>query len=92
MLIDNHTEAVNKGKLKCHLPLEHIFGFCKTSKKITKNLGFHLTLKTNDLQNFILTTVATDINVTSNSLYIVVPVLIPNTHTQVLCNESSKNN
>ena len=39
-LINNHDVAVNKGKNKGHLPFEHIFGFCKTFKKITKQLGF----------------------------------------------------
>ena len=39
----NHTELANKGKINGHLPLEHLFGFCRTFKKITKNLGFHLT-------------------------------------------------
>ena len=29
MLIKDHTDA-NKGKIKGKLPLEHIFGFCKT--------------------------------------------------------------
>ena len=48
MLIDNHTDA-NKSKIKRYLYLEDIFGFCKTFKKVTKNLGFHLTFKTNDL-------------------------------------------
>ena len=48
MLINNHIDA-NKGKIKRFLCLEDIFGFCKTSKKVTKNLGFHLTFKTNDL-------------------------------------------
>ena len=67
MLIDIHTEAANKGKSKGQLPLKHIFGFCKIFKKITKNLGLHLTLKTNDLQNINFTTIATDINVTINS-------------------------
>ena len=52
MLINNHTDA-NKGKLKGYLILEDIFGFCKTSKKVTKSLGFHLTFKTNDLHIFI---------------------------------------
>ena len=35
MLIDNHNnvgQEVNKGKIKGQLPLEHIFGFCKTFK------------------------------------------------------------
>ena len=49
MLINNHTDA-KKGKIKGYLYLEDIFGFCKTFKKVTKTLGFHLTFKTNDLQ------------------------------------------
>ena len=52
MLINNHTDA-NKGKIKGCLYLEDIFGFCKTFKKVTKNLGFHLMLKTADLQDII---------------------------------------
>ena len=91
MLIDIHTEAANKGKNKGHLPLKHILGFCKTFKKITKNLGFHLTLK-KDLQNIIFRTIATDINVTINSLYLFVPVIILNTDTQIMFNECIKNN
>ena len=47
MLIDNHIDA-NKGKIKVYLYLEDMFGFCKSFKKVTKNLGFHLMLKTND--------------------------------------------
>ena len=91
MLTNNHTEA-NRGKIKGHLPLEHIFGFCKTFKKITKNLGFHLTFRTNDLQDIIFTSLGNDINVTINSLYLFVPILIPNTETQVMFIESIKNN
>ena len=30
LLVNNHDVAGNKGKIKCHLPLEHILGFCKT--------------------------------------------------------------
>ena len=51
ILINNHTIQANKGKIIRQLPLEHIFGFCKTFKKITKNLGFHLIFKTADLQD-----------------------------------------
>ena len=93
MLINNHIEA-NRGKIKGQLHLEDIFGFCKTFKKITKILGFHITLKTNDLQNIIYTTIpeATQINVTINSLYQFVPKLTPNSETQVMFNESIKNN
>ena len=81
MLFGNHTVEVNRGKLKSQLPLEQIFGFCETFEKISKNLGFHLTLKTNDLKNNNFTTIATDINVTINSLYLFVPILSPNTET-----------
>ena len=69
MLIDYHTDA-NKGKIKGCLYLEDIFGFCKTFKKVTKKLGFHLTFKTNDLQNIIYSSMADDINVTTNNLHI----------------------
>ena len=30
MLIDSHTNENNKGKIRANLPLEYIFGFCKT--------------------------------------------------------------
>ena len=92
ILINNHDVDANKGNIKGHLALEHIFGFCKTFKKITKNLGFHLKFKMNDLQDIIFTTIADDINVTINSLYLYVPKLIPSTTTQVMFNESIMNN
>ena len=91
MLINNHTD-VNKGKIKGYLYLEDIFGFCKTFKKVTKNLGFHLTFKTNDLQNIIYSSMADDINVTINNLYLYVPNLIPSVETQVMFNEATQNN
>ena len=99
MLINNHNivgQEVNRGKIKGHLPLEHIFGFCKTFKKITKNLGFHITFKTANLQDIIYTTfadnAANQINVTINNLYLFVPFLIPSTETQLMFNESIQNN
>ena len=91
MLINNHTDA-NKGRIKGYLYLEDIFGFCKTFKKVTKNLRFHLTFKTNDLQNIIYSSMADDINVTINNLYLYVPNLIPNVETQVMFNEATQNN
>ena len=91
MLINNHTDA-NKGKIKGYLYLEDIFGFCKTFKKVTKNLGFHLTFKTNDLQNIIYSSMADDINVTINNFYLYVPNLIPSVETQVMFNEATQNN
>ena len=91
MLINNHTD-VNKGKIKGYLYLEGIFGFCKTFKKVTKNLGFHLSFKTNDLQDIIYTSMTDDINVTFNNLYLYVPNLIPSVETQVMFNEGTQNN
>ena len=91
-LINNHAVEANKGRIKGQLHLEHIFGFCKTFKKITKKLGFHLKFKMNDLQDIIFTTLANDINVTINSLYLFVPILIPNSQTQVMFNETFMNN
>ena len=90
MLIDNHTDA-NKGKIKGYLYLEDLFGFCKTFKKVTKNLGFHLTFKTNDSQNIIYSSMADDNNVTTNKLYLYVPNLVPNVETQVMFNEATQN-
>ena len=91
MLINNHTDP-NKGKIKGYLYLEDIFGFCKSFKKVTKNLGFHLTFKTNDLQNIIYSSMADDINVTINNLYLYIPNLIPSVETQVMFNEATQNN
>ena len=91
VLIDNHTDA-NKGKIKGYLYLEDVFIFWKTFRKVTKNLGFHLTFRTNDLQNIIYSSMADDINVTNNNLYLYVPNLIPSVETQVMFNEATQNN
>ena len=81
-----------KSKIKGQLHSEHIFGFCRTFKKITKNLGFHKKFNMNDLQDIIFTTVLKDINVTINRLYLYVPILIPNSQTQLMFNEPIMNN
>ena len=90
MLINNHTDA-NKGKIKGFLFLEDIFGLCKTFKKVTKNLGYHLTFKTNDLQDDIYTSITDEINATLYNLYLCIPNLIPNVETQVMFNEATQN-
>ena len=92
ILFNNHAEDVNKGEIKVQLPLEHILEFCWTIKKITKNLGFHITFKMNDLQDIIFTTIATDINVAINSFYLYVPIIIPNAQTQDMFDDSIMNN
>ena len=91
MLLDNHTDA-KKGKNKGYLYLEDVFGFCKTSIKITKNLDFHLMLKTNDLQDIIYTCMDGDITVTINNLYLFVPNLKPSVETQLRFNEAAQIN
>ena len=91
MLINSHTD-VNKGKIKGYLYLEDIYGFCKTFNKVTKNLGFHLTFETDDLQNIIYTSMADDINVTIINFNLFVPNLIPSVETQVRFNEATQSN
>ena len=76
---------------KGYLYLEGICGFCKTFKKVTKNLGFNIMFKTNDLQNIIYSSMGDDINVTINNLYLYVPNLIPNVETQIMFNEAIQN-
>ena len=83
---------MNKGKFRGQLALENIFGFCKSLKKITKNLGFHIIFRTADLQDIIFTSIGDNINVTMNSLYLYVPTLMPSTETQLMFNESIQNN
>ena len=91
MLINDHTDA-NKGKIKGHLYLEDIFGFCKSFKKVTKNLGIHLMLKTADLQDIMYTSMNDDLNVTIKNLCLYLPNLIPSVETQLLFNEDIQNN
>ena len=88
MLINNHTDA-NKGKIKGYLYLEYIFRFCKTFKKVTKILGFHLSFKTNDSEDIIYTSMTDDTNVTIINLYL---NLISSVETQVRFNEATRNN
>ena len=91
MLIDNHADA-NKAKTKGYLYLEHVFGFCKSFKKVSKNLGFHIKFRTANLQDIIHTSKADDTNVTINSLYLYVLNLIPSVETQLRFNEATQNN
>ena len=89
MLINNHTDA-NKGKIDGYLYLEDSFGVCKTFEKVTKNLGFHITFKTKDLQNIVYSSMADGINVAIINLCLYVPNLIPNFETQVMFNEATQ--
>ena len=89
ILIDNHTEA-NRGLIRGHLPLEYIFGFCRSFKKITKGLGFELDLRTSNRKEGILYTTLgdNDVNVTINSISLFIPQIIPSPETQVIFNEA----
>ena len=89
-LINNHTDA-NKGKIKGYSFLEVTFVFCKSFRKVTKNLGFLLMFKTNDLRDIIYTSMADDISVTINNLYLFVPHLIPSVETQLMFIEATQN-
>ena len=89
LFINNHTDA-NKGKIKGYLLLADLFGFGKIFEKVTKNLGFRTTFKTKDLQNIIYSSMADDIFLTINNLYLYVLNLIPSVETQILFNEALK--
>ena len=77
-LINDHT-ADNRCIVRGHLPLEYIFGFCKSFKKITKGLAFELDLrKSNRKRDILYTTLGDeDVNVTINNNSLFVPQIIP---------------
>ena len=89
ILINNHTEA-NRGLIRGHLPLEYIFGFARSFKKITKGLGFELDLRTSNRKRDILYTTLDDddVKVTINNISLFIPQLIPSPETQVIFNEA----
>ena len=91
IIIDNDNDP-NKGKIKRYLDLEDIFGFCKTFKKVTKSVGFHLMFKTNNLHDIMFTSRADDIIVTIKSLYLHIPNLIPSVETPLRFDEATQNN
>ena len=89
ILIDNHSEA-NRGLIRGHLPLEYIFEFCRSFKKISKGLGFELDLRTsNGKQDILYTNLGdNDVNVTITSTNLFIPQTIPSPETQVYFNEA----
>ena len=89
-LINNHELAANKGKSEGVITLENIFGFCKTFKKITKQLGFNLTLKTADFEDIIYTTLGDDNKVIFNKLFLFGPIFVLDAQTQAMFNDSVK--
>ena len=89
ILINNHTDA-NRGLIRGHLPLEYIFGFARSFKKITKGLGFELDLRTTNRKRDVLYTTLGDnvVNVMINSISLFIPQIIPSPATQVIFNEA----
>ena len=79
----NHNVAANKGKLRVQIPLEHIFGFCKTFK-ISNQLGIHLTFETADLQDIIYTTLGDNIEVIFGKFFFYVPIIVTDAQTQIM--------
>ena len=90
MLINNHNDEI-KGKIKGYISRRHL-RILQSFKKVTKNLGFHLTFKTANLQDIIYTFKIDDINVTIKNLYLYIPNLIPSVETQLRFNEATQNN
>ena len=76
-LIDKHDVCVSERKIKGHLPLELIFGFCRTFEKITKHLGFHLTFKTADLQDTVYTSLGDDNKVNFDEFFYTIQYSLP---------------
>ena len=89
-LINNHDVAATKGKIKGQLLLGYIFGFCKSFKMISEQLGFHLTFKTADLQDTIFTTLGCDFKVNFDNSFLYVPMFIPDAQTKIMFNDSIK--
>ena len=89
ILNDDHIEA-DRGLIRGYLPLECIFGFARSFKKITKWFGFELDLRTSNRKQDILYTNLgdNDVNVTNNSIKLFIPQIIPSPETQVYFNEA----
>ena len=91
MLLNNHIDA-NKSKIRGYFYLKDIFEFCEAFKEVTKKLAFHLTLKTNSLQDIVYSSMEDDKNVTTNNLFLFVPNLMAPLETQLRFNEATQNN
>ena len=93
-LNSNHDLPANKDRIGGQLSIEYIFGLFKTFKKISKQLRFRLFFKTADLQDFFYTTLATldsKSKVYFDTLFLYVPIIIPDAQTQILFKVSLKN-
>ena len=91
LLIKNLDIAANEGKIERHSLHEYSFGFCRSFRKTTKQLGFHLTFKSSDLQDNIYTTLGEDNEVIFEKLFLYGPIFIPNAETLIMFYDSIKN-
>ena len=91
LLINNHNVSANKSKIKGQLVLELIFEFCWPFKKVTKQVGFHLTFKTADLRDIFYTTLGGDTKVIFGKTIFIVPIFIPDAQTQIMFHNSIEN-
>ena len=79
---------MNKSKIKGNF--SDFFGFCKTFKKIIKQLGIQKIFKTADLTDIYYAILAIFITVTKINLYKYVPIFHPDSTTEVMCNNLKK--
>ena len=72
------------------MPVEYIFGFCASFKKIAKELGFESDQrKSNRIRDILYTTLGDEnVNVTIKSISLFIPQPIPSPETQVYFNEA----
>ena len=89
-LLKNKIVAANNGKKKDNYNFNIFLNSAKLLKKITKQLGFHITFKTADLQDINFLTVADEIKVNFDKLFLFVPIFNPNAETQIIFNDSIK--
>ena len=91
LVVNNHIVYATKGNMKGHLPLEHIFDFCKNFKKNNKTSGFKLRLQTSTSEKSgIFTTMGGNHisgTIKSSSLYI--PIFIPRLQIPLKLNEAN---
>ena len=90
LLVNNHDIAGKKSEFRGQLPIEHIFGFCQTFRKITRDIGFHLSFKIVYLQDINYTTLGDDFIVNFDKLFLIVPIIIPDAQSQMTFNDKNK--
>ena len=90
VLINSHNPD-NRGIIRGHLPLEYVFGFCKSFMEKPKCLGFEMDLRTSNRKQSILYTTSgdNDVNFTINSISLFIPQIISSPDTQVHFNEAN---